>query len=223
MTSVIINIKFFFSTYLKYGAHLAKYTNIINLEEVTERNINRKSFLEALSIALRKVELTRPTVIQGYIERILPTEEYNSTEQFVKDHRPVLKELGVKNKVQLHHLLFTFAALADEYEVSMKNYIKKTIQVQVAQFESTELANDMPVSTQAQPMETEIFENVEHQLMDVEHDDQNIEHQSSEDVIAESSTKNSKKSFTKLNAKATPYTPKGKDALSRLQKWPPGI
>ena len=61
-------------------AHLAKYTNIINLEEVTGRNVNGKSFLEILRIALRKVELTRPTAIQGYVERILPTEEYNSTE-----------------------------------------------------------------------------------------------------------------------------------------------
>ncbi|CAB4426698.1 unnamed protein product [Rhizophagus irregularis] len=58
-------------------------------------------------------------------------------------------------------------------------------------------------------METEIFENVEHQSMDVKYDDQNTEHQSM-NVIAESSTKNSKKSSTKLNAKATPYTPKGK-------------
>ncbi|CAB4404109.1 unnamed protein product [Rhizophagus irregularis] len=45
--------------------------------------------------------------------------------------------------------------------------------------------------------------------MDVEHDDQNTEHQS-EDVIAESSIKNSSKSSTKLNAKAVPYIPKGK-------------
>ncbi|CAB4430144.1 unnamed protein product [Rhizophagus irregularis] len=45
--------------------------------------------------------------------------------------------------------------------------------------------------------------------MVVEHDDQNTKHQS-EDVIVESSTKNSKKNSTKLNAKATPYTPKGK-------------
>ncbi|CAB4434701.1 unnamed protein product [Rhizophagus irregularis] len=190
-------------------AHLAKYTNIINLEEVTERNINGKSFLEVLSIALRKVELTRPTAIQGYVERILPTDEYNNTETFVRDHRPVLKELGVKNDVQLTYLLFTLAAIADEYEVSLKNYIDKTIQEQVAQFESTESANDTPVSTFVQLMETEIFENVKHQSMDVELDDQNTEHQS-KDVIAKSSTKNFKKSHTKLNAKATPYTPRGK-------------
>ncbi|CAB4427890.1 unnamed protein product [Rhizophagus irregularis] len=91
----------------------------------------------------------------------------------------------------------------------MKNYIDETFQKQVAQFEATEVSNDTPVSTLVQPMETEIFENVEHQLMDVEHDDQNTEHQS-ENVTAESSTKNSKKSSTKLNAKAVPYTPKGK-------------
>lgn len=63
----------------------------------------------------------------------------------------------------------------------------------MAQFESTELTNDMPVSAQVQLMETEIFKNIEHQLMDVEYDDQNIEYQS-EDVIAKSSTKNLKKS-----------------------------
>ncbi|CAB4373646.1 unnamed protein product [Rhizophagus irregularis] len=67
----------------------------------------------------------------------------------------------------------------------------------------------MPVLAQVQLMETEIFENIEHQLMDVEYDDQNIEHQS-EDVIAKSSTKNSKKSTIKLNVKAVPYIPKGK-------------
>ncbi|EXX53597.1 hypothetical protein RirG_242440 [Rhizophagus irregularis DAOM 197198w] len=59
----------------------------------------------------------------------------------------------------------------------------------------------MPVSAQVQLMETEIFKNIEHQLMDVEYDDQNIEYQS-EDVIAKSSTKNLKKTV--------PYIPKGK-------------
>ncbi|CAB4433911.1 unnamed protein product [Rhizophagus irregularis] len=59
-------------------------------------------------------------------------------------------------------------------------------------------------------MKTEIFENVKHQLMDVKHDDQNTEYQS-EDVIAESSIKNSKKSFTKLNVKAISYIPKEKE------------
>ncbi|EXX64656.1 hypothetical protein RhiirA5_406174 [Rhizophagus irregularis] len=127
--------------------HLAKYTNIINLDEVNEYNINGKSFLDILSIALQKVKLTRPTAIQGYVERILPAEEYNNTETF-KDHRPVLKELGVKNEVQLTYLLFTLDTIADEYEVSLKNYIDKTIQKQVAQFESTELTNDTPVSIQ---------------------------------------------------------------------------
>ncbi|CAB4407451.1 unnamed protein product [Rhizophagus irregularis] len=70
--------------------------------------------------------------------------------------------------------------------------------------------------TLVQPMETEIFENVEHQSMNVKHNDQNTEHQS-EDVIAESSTKNSKLSSTKLNAKVVPYTQKEKDVLSRLR------
>ncbi|CAB4406771.1 unnamed protein product [Rhizophagus irregularis] len=88
-------------------AHLAKYTNKIDLEQNS---------------------LARLTAIQGYVERILPTEEYNSTEQFVKDHRPVLKELGVKNDVHFTYLLFTLAAVTDEYEVSLKNYIDKTIQ-----------------------------------------------------------------------------------------------
>ncbi|CAB4433912.1 unnamed protein product [Rhizophagus irregularis] len=108
-------------------AYLAKYTNKINLKQVNEHNINGKSFLEILNIALQKVELTRPTAIQGYIERILLTEEYNNTETFIKNHKPVLKELGVKNEVQLTYLLFTLAAVTDEYEVSLKNYIDKTI------------------------------------------------------------------------------------------------
>ncbi|PKY34067.1 hypothetical protein RhiirB3_497393 [Rhizophagus irregularis] len=96
-------------------AHLTKYTNKIDLKQVNKCNINGKSFLEILSIALQKVELTRPTAIQGYIKRILPTEEYNNTETFIKDHKPVLKELGVKNEVQLTYLLFTLTAIANEY------------------------------------------------------------------------------------------------------------
>ena len=130
-------------------------------------------------------------------------------ETFVKDHRPELKELGIKNDVQLTYLLFILTAFADEYETSMKNYIDKTIQEQVAKFVSTEPSNDTPVSIEVQPMETEIFDNIEHQLMDVKHDNQNNKHQS-EDVIPESSTKNSKMSSTKLNAKAVPYTLRGK-------------
>ncbi|CAB4495433.1 unnamed protein product [Rhizophagus irregularis] len=86
-----------------------------------------------------KVELTRPTAIQEYVERILPTEKYNNTKTFIKDHKPVLKELSVKNEIQLTYLLFTLAAIANKYEVSLKNYIDKTIQEQVVQFESTEL------------------------------------------------------------------------------------
>ncbi|PKC55219.1 hypothetical protein RhiirA1_475992 [Rhizophagus irregularis] len=101
-------------------AHLNKYTNKIDLKQVNKCNINGKSFLEILSIALQKVELTRPTAIQGYVERILPTEEYNNTETFIKDHKPVLKELGVKNEVQLTYLLFTLTAVANEYEVSFE-------------------------------------------------------------------------------------------------------
>ncbi|PKC67138.1 hypothetical protein RhiirA1_510458 [Rhizophagus irregularis] len=149
--------------------YLKKYTNVIDLKQVTERNVNGKSFLEILSIAFQKVELTRLTTIQEYVEHILLTEEYNNTETFIKDHKPVLKEFDMKNEVQLTYLLFTFAAVANKYEVSLKNYINKIIQEQVAQFESTELANNTPVSTQ-----------------------------------------NSKKSSTKLNTKAIPYTPKGK-------------
>lgn len=45
--------------------------------------------------------------------------------------------------------------------------------------------------------------------MDVKYDDQNIEYQS-KDMISESSTKNFKKSSTKLNIKAILYTPKEK-------------
>ncbi|CAB4482202.1 unnamed protein product [Rhizophagus irregularis] len=78
------------------------------------------------------------------------------------------------------------------------------------QFTSTELTNDTPVLIQVQPMKMENFENIEYQLMNVEHDDQNTEYQLKE-VIAESSTKNSKKSFTKLNTKAILYTPKEKE------------
>ncbi|CAB4478161.1 unnamed protein product [Rhizophagus irregularis] len=135
--------------------YLKKYTNVIDLKQVTERNVNGKSFLEILSIAFQKVELTRLTTIQEYVEHILLTEEYNNTETFIKDHKPVLKEFDMKNEVQLTYLLFTFAAVANKYEVSLKNYINKIIQEQVAQFESTELANNTPVSTQVQQMDME--------------------------------------------------------------------
>ncbi|GBC13175.1 hypothetical protein GLOIN_2v1762074 [Rhizophagus irregularis DAOM 181602=DAOM 197198] len=186
-----------------------QYINIIDLDKVTEHRINGKSLLETLGIALRKVPLTQPTDINRTVMRLMPMEEYDSKDQFVKDHKLVLKELGVKNAVQLIYLLFILNDILAEHDTSMKNYIDETFQKQVVQFEATEVSNDTPVSTLVQLMETEIFENVEHQLMDVEHDDQNNEHLL-EDVIAESSTKNSKKSSTKLNAKAIPYTPKGK-------------
>ncbi|CAB4421092.1 unnamed protein product [Rhizophagus irregularis] len=183
-----------------------KYTNIIDLNKVTKCKINGKSFLEAFSTALRKVPLMQPTDINGTIMHLMLIEEYNSTEQFVKDHKHVLKELGMKNDYILNDIIA-------EHETS----IDETFQEQMAQFKLTELSNDMPVSTLVQPMEMKIFENIEHQSIDVEYDDQNTEHQS-EDVIAESSTKNSEKSFTKLNAKAIPYTQKEKDVLSCLQK-----
>ncbi|PKY30290.1 hypothetical protein RhiirB3_447304 [Rhizophagus irregularis] len=141
--------------------------------------------------------------------RLMPMKEYDSKDQFVKDNRPVLKELGVKNAVQLIYLLFILNDILAEHDTSKKNYINETFQEQVVQFEATEVSNDTPVSTLVQPMETEIFENVEHQSMDVKHDDQNIEHLS-ENVIAESSSKNSKMSSIKLNAKAIPYTSKEK-------------
>ncbi|CAB4421244.1 unnamed protein product [Rhizophagus irregularis] len=180
-----------------------KYTNIIDLNKVTKCKINGKSFLEAFSTALRKVPLMQPTDINGTIMHLMLIEEYNSTEQFVKDHKHVLKELGMKNDYILNDIIA-------EHETS----IDETFQEQMAQFKLTELSNDMPVSTLVQPMEMKIFENIEHQSIDVEYDDQNTEHQS-EDVIAESSTKNSEKSFTKLNAKAIPYTQKEKDVLSK--------
>ncbi|CAB4383970.1 unnamed protein product [Rhizophagus irregularis] len=180
-----------------------KYTNIIDLGKVTKCNINGKSFLETLDTALRKVCLMQPTDINGTVMRLMPIEEYDSKDQFVIDHKHILKKLGVKNAVQLIYLLFILNDILAEHDTSMKNYIDETFQKQVAQFEATEVSNDTPVSILIHPMETEIFENVEHQLINVEYDDQNIEHQS-EDVIAESSTKNSKKSITKLNAKAAP-------------------
>ncbi|PKC59668.1 hypothetical protein RhiirA1_469105 [Rhizophagus irregularis] len=77
------------------------------------------------------------------------------------------------------------------------------------------MTNNKPVSLQAQPIETEIFENIERQSIDVEHDDQNIKHQS-EDVIPEFSIKNSIKNSTKLNAKVIPYTQKEKDELAKI-------
>ncbi|UZO21525.1 uncharacterized protein OCT59_013915 [Rhizophagus irregularis] len=75
-------------------------------------NINRKSFLEILCIALQKIEFTCLTAIQDYIKHISPTEEYNNIETFVKNHRTVLKELGIKNEVQIIYLLFTLAVVA---------------------------------------------------------------------------------------------------------------
>ncbi|CAB4429427.1 unnamed protein product [Rhizophagus irregularis] len=66
-------------------------------------------------------------------------------------------------------------------------------------------------------METKILENVEHQLMDMEHDDPNTKHQS-ENVIPESSTKNFQKSSTTLNIKTIPYTPKEKECVVTFAK-----
>ncbi|CAB4444737.1 unnamed protein product [Rhizophagus irregularis] len=126
-----------------------------------------------------------------------------------KTNRQFLKEFDLKNDFQLIYLLYIFADFTNEYETFMKNYIEKTFQEQVAQLELTEATNDTPVSTQAQSIETEIFENIKHQSIDMELNDQNTEHQS-EDVIAETLTKNSSKSYTKLNAKAISYTLKGK-------------
>ncbi|CAB4431442.1 unnamed protein product [Rhizophagus irregularis] len=73
--------------------HMNKYINDIDLDKVTKCNINKKNFFEILHIALQKVELTCPTAIQGYVEHMLPTEEYNNTETFIKTHKTVLKEL----------------------------------------------------------------------------------------------------------------------------------
>ncbi|EXX52623.1 uncharacterized protein OCT59_017424 [Rhizophagus irregularis] len=87
----------------------------------------------------------------------------------------------------------------------------------MAQLDQIELTNDMPVSTQAQLMEMETHENVEHQSIDVEHNNYNIKHQL-EDTLPESSTKNSNMSFTKLNAKATPYIPKEKGCTVTFAK-----
>ncbi|POG75532.1 hypothetical protein GLOIN_2v1770186 [Rhizophagus irregularis DAOM 181602=DAOM 197198] len=78
----------------------------------------------------------------------------------------------------------------------------------------------------------ENFENIEYQLMNVEHDDQNTEYQLKE-VIAESSTKNSKKKITSRNLDVesncdisltlpeiqsvmTGYTPELKDNVQKI-------
>ncbi|PKK59351.1 hypothetical protein RhiirC2_794949 [Rhizophagus irregularis] len=149
-------------------SHLTKYTNNIDFEQIMKCNINRKSFLEILCIALQKIEFTCLTAIQDYIERILPTEEYNNIETFVKDYRTVLKELGIKN-------------------------------------ESTELANNMPISIQVQLMEMKIFENIEHQLMDAEQ--YYIPIRGCDCRIFNNKFK---MSSTKLNAKVELYTSKEK-------------
>lgn len=129
-------------------SYLAKYTNTIDLKKMTECKINEKSFLEIFSnIALQKVKLIRSTDILGYIKYILPSEEYNNTELYIKDHKSVLKKFDIKNNIHLIYLLFTFATFADEYETSIKAFIEEIFQEQVAQIESTELTNDTLVST----------------------------------------------------------------------------
>ncbi|PKK56489.1 hypothetical protein RhiirC2_799898 [Rhizophagus irregularis] len=97
---------------------------------------NNTLFVLASNLTFQKVELTCLTNIQGYVEHILPAEEYDNTENYVKDHKAVLKELGIKNDIQLTYLLFTFVTFSDEYKTSMKNFIDKPFQEQVAQFES---------------------------------------------------------------------------------------
>ncbi|PKC02522.1 hypothetical protein RhiirA5_425108 [Rhizophagus irregularis] len=116
---------------------MKEYDIRLDLKKVIECFINEKSFLETLYIVLQNMENTDPTNILKYVKRILP------------------------NDFQLIYLLYIFANFTDEYETSMKNYIKKIFQEQVAQLKLTEATNDTPVSTQAQPMETEIFENIE--------------------------------------------------------------
>jgi hypothetical protein len=100
--------------------------------------------------------------------RLMPIKEYDSKDQFVKNYKTVLKELGVKNAVQLIYLLFILNDIIAEHDTFIKNYIDQTFQKQVAKFEVTEVSNDTSVSILVQPMETKIFENVEHQSMDVE-------------------------------------------------------
>ncbi|CAB4437254.1 unnamed protein product [Rhizophagus irregularis] len=139
-----------------------KYTNIIDFDKVTERYINGKSFFETLSTALCKVPLMQPTDINGTVMRLMPMKDYDSKDQFLNDHKHVLKEFGVKNAVQLIYLLFILNDILAKHETSMKNYIDQTFQKQVAQFKATEASNDTPVLTIVQPMETEIFENVEY-------------------------------------------------------------
>ncbi|CAB4382627.1 unnamed protein product [Rhizophagus irregularis] len=114
---------------------------------VTERKINGKSLLEVLGTALCKVSFTQPTDINGTVMHLMPMKEYDSKDQFVKNHKYVLKELGVKNAIQLIYLLFIFDDIIAKHDTSMKNHIDQTFQKQVAQFEATEASNDTPVST----------------------------------------------------------------------------
>ncbi|PKC13626.1 hypothetical protein RhiirA5_410354 [Rhizophagus irregularis] len=60
---------------------------------------------------------------------------------------------------------------AEEYnntEKYIKNHKTKTFQKQVAQLESTESTNDMPVYNYVKPMDLKILENAEYQSMVVE-------------------------------------------------------
>ncbi|EXX62901.1 uncharacterized protein OCT59_019341 [Rhizophagus irregularis] len=115
------------------------------------------------------MKFTCPTAINNYVKCILSAKEYNNTEKYVKDHKIVLKKLDIKNNVQLTYLLFTFTAFANEYEIFMKSFIEKTFQKQVAQLESTESTNDMPVHDyDVKSMNLKILENAEHQSMVIE-------------------------------------------------------
>ncbi|CAB4467830.1 unnamed protein product [Rhizophagus irregularis] len=80
------------------------------------------------------------------------------------------------------------------------------IQEQVAQFKSTELANNMPISIQVQLMEMKIFENIEHQLMDAEQHYIPIK-----GCDCRIFNNKFKMSSTKLNAKVELYTSKEKE------------
>ncbi|CAB4412938.1 unnamed protein product [Rhizophagus irregularis] len=93
-------------------SYLNKYTNNINFDKVIEHNITRKNFLDCL----QKVKLTRSTTIQGYVECMLSAEEYNNTETFIKDYKPVLKEFDVKNEI------FTYCLLLPLLLMSTKSF-----------------------------------------------------------------------------------------------------
>ncbi|CAB4429426.1 unnamed protein product [Rhizophagus irregularis] len=104
-------------------SHKKEYDIRLNLEKVNQCFINGRSFLATLSIVLQNMENTD---ILEYVKRILPTEEYNYMEEYVKNYKLSLKEFDLKNDIQLVYLLYIFADFTDEFENCIKEYIKRT-------------------------------------------------------------------------------------------------